>query len=76
MGLATEPSFVQSLLQQLKVKKVEGKSDLKEGQPIVEPPVNYELMTLKDFLGVFKPNRFGEKACQLISEQFQVEMIR
>jgi hypothetical protein len=52
----------------------ESKKDQTGLQMIDEPIVNIELMTLKDFLKVFKSNKFGERACNILTAEFHMKL--
>ena len=76
MGLSTDTSFVARLLHQIKAEKerksiVQVENDMKV---IDEPKTNIELMTLKNFINVFEYDKFGEKACKAIYDEFNYKL--
>jgi len=86
LGLATEAVFSHKLLSCIKAKKPKRrdprepaepqKTEIKKEHPlqIVEPYVNTELLTLKDFLKVFEFDKFGDKACALVLDAFNSKL--
>jgi len=86
LRLSTQVDFVKRLLQNIKAKKIKkvfnevtgvmespSRNNMKSkvaGRAIEEPSVSIEVMTLKHFLKVFEFDRFGDKLCQVIKEEF------
>ena len=78
LGLSTENSFVERLMYAIKAKKLrkatENRYELADPEAVEEPQVNIELLTLKDFLKVFEYDRFGDKACKVIANEFSEKL--
>ena len=80
LGLSTGGNFVECLMYSIKArrsKKTKPKTDASEDPELIEEPlVNTELLTLKDFLKVFSFDKFGDKVCKVINQEFNETMSR
>lgn len=63
LGLASDSKFIQRLLIALKNQAFD-----------MEKTEKVELLTLKDFLKVFEYDKFGQKACQVIKQEFKAKL--
>ena len=63
LGLASDSKFSQRLLIALKNQTFD-----------IEKTEKVELLTLKDFLKVFEYDKFGQKACHLVKQEFKAKL--